>query len=411
MNVIVDTILQEPEVNRLARLNRHLRVFSKPELIKIHALGLVRSAYAPVIKLKDTPFIQNLIASWMKFKAGVIEVLPVSPQKRLTFQAVFIACAVLLASAFTSSAGFSGLAMDYSNDYIDSYYLPGDILVADEEGYLVKINPQTEDGTRIGMTDYAVHTVASGESLSVIAEQYKIGVNTIMWENGMANGNSLRIGQKLLIPPVNGVSYKAKSGDTLEKIAKTYKVTAEAIVAQNGLKDSVIVKGQNLFLPGAEPIRPVVAANANYRAVTASRGARSYDDLSDSDTAPAIGKIFIFPTSGKITQKYRAGHYALDIADRSRPAVWAAAAGTVVKASSGTYGGGYGNHIIIDHGDGVKTLYAHLDSLNAEVGDTISQGDVIGIMGNTGRVYGATGIHLHFEVIINGVKKNPVNYY
>ena len=99
------------------------------------------------------------------------------------------------------------------------------------------------------------------------------------------------------------------------------------------------------------------------------------------------------------------------------PAVWAAASGVVVKANTGCgsrtpkCGGGYGNHVIIDHGDGVKTLYGHLDSLNVKVGDNIKQGEVIGIMGNTGRVYGATGIHLHWEVIINGVKKNPIGYY
>jgi len=114
---------------------------------------------------------------------------------------------------------------------------------------------------------------------------------------------------------------------------------------------------------------------------------------------------------GSITNGYKAGHYAIDIADRSKPAVWAAGGGTVVKASSGTWGGGYGNHVIIDHGNGVKTLYAHLDSLNVYDGQAVSQGDVIGIMGNTGRVYGATGIHLHWEVIDNGVKKNPTLYY
>lgn len=415
MELATEPISTELEVNKLARLNRHLRVFSKPELIKIHALGAVRAMYSPVLKLKHTAFIQNLVASWMKFKAGIIEIMPVSPQKRLTFQAVSIAVTVVFASAITSSAGFSEAAVGYYNDYIDSSYLPGDILASDEEGYLVKINPQTVEGTRVGMTDYAIHTVDSGESLSVIAEKYGIGVQTIMWENGMANGNSLRIGQRLLIPPVNGVSYKVKSGDTIDKIAKTYKITAESITAQNGIKDLVVEKGQNLFLPGAEPLRPVVAAD--YRAATASRSARSYGDLSDSDATPAVGKIFVYPTSGKISQGYKGGHYALDISDRSEPAVWAAASGVIVKATTGCgsrtskCGGGYGNHIIVDHGDGVKTLYGHLSSLNVDVGDAVNQGDVIGIMGNTGRVYGATGIHLHWEVIINGVKKNPKDYY
>lgn len=228
-----------------------------------------------------------------------------------------------------------------------------------------------------------------------------------MWENNLANANSLRIGQKLMIPPVNGISYKVKSGDNLEKIATKYKIEADAIIAQNGLESDVIAKGQNIFLPGAEPIAPV---NTIASRATVSRDVR-YSDVTSSDSVPVVGRSFIYPTIGKISQGYRAGHYAIDIADRSMPPVWAGGEGTITKASSGTWGGGYGNHVIIDHGDGLETLYAHLDSLNVYVGQEVSQGDVIGIMGNTGRVYGATGIHLHWEVIDNGIKRNPNNYY
>jgi murein DD-endopeptidase MepM/ murein hydrolase activator NlpD len=85
--------------------------------------------------------------------------------------------------------------------------------------------------------------------------------------------------------------------------------------------------------------------------------------------------------------------------------------GTVIKASSGTYGGGYGNHVIIDNGNGIKTLYAHMEYLSVSVGDHVTQGQVIGKMGRTGNVRGRTGIHLHFEVIQNGVKKSPGNYF
>jgi murein DD-endopeptidase MepM/ murein hydrolase activator NlpD len=133
--------------------------------------------------------------------------------------------------------------------------------------------------------------------------------------------------------------------------------------------------------------------------------------LAGSTDAPTVGKVFIRPTRGIITQGYKRGHYALDIADASKPPVWAAGSGTVIKASSGTWGGGYGNHVIIDHGNGMQTLYAHLDYLDVSNGDYVSQGAVIGRMGRTGRVYGRTGIHLHFEVRKNGVKQNPAAYY
>lgn len=117
----------------------------------------------------------------------------------------------------------------------------------------------------------------------------------------------------------------------------------------------------------------------------------------------------MWPTSGMISQYYRAGHYAIDISNREKPMVVASKAGTVTTAANG-WNGGYGNYVIIDHGDGMQTLYAHCDYLTVEVGDTVDAGDVIGRMGNTGRVYGATGIHVHYEVRVNGTKQNPLAY-
>ena len=92
-------------------------------------------------------------------------------------------------------------------------------LLADEEGYLTKINPQTNRGDRTGMTDKANHTVSPGETLSTIAALYGVKTQTLMWENGLPNANRLRIGQKLVVPPVDGVSHKVAKGETLEKIA------------------------------------------------------------------------------------------------------------------------------------------------------------------------------------------------
>ena len=85
-----------------------------------------------------------------------------------------------------------------------------------------------------------------------------------------------------------------------------------------------------------------------------------------------------------------------------------AASGTVIKAYSGGWGGGYGNHVMIDHGNGMMTVYAHLSSVGVSTGQSVSAGQVIGRVGNTGQ---STGPHLHFEVRINGVKQNPLNWY
>ena len=396
------------EVNKFAQRARHLKIFSKGELVMQHLLDLGKWAFRPLNKLKDSAAYKKAVSFWAKMNQFALDLVPVAPQRSIMFKATVLAISALAVTSLAPDAPIGSAYMTYSDEYIDSYSLTGDILVSDDDGYLVKINPQTNKASRIGMTDYAVHTVDSGESLSVIAEKYGVSVKTIMWENNLYNANSLRVGQKLLVPPVDGVSYKVASSDNLDKIAKKYKITKEAIIAQNALDSETVKVGQALFLPGAEPIVPVSTIGSTTRAGTSTRDMRNY---SSSNATPALGKIFIFPTTGKITQGYKRGHYALDIGNRSKPPVWAAKEGTVIKASSGTYGGGYGNHVIIDHGDGVQTLYAHLDSVGVEVGDTVNQGDVIGVMGNTGRVYGATGIHTHWECIINGVKEYCGNYY
>lgn len=286
-------------------------------------------------------------------------------------------------------------------------------IIADDSGFLMPVNPQTNESDRSQMTDKAVHTVQSGETLSTIAESYGLKTTTLKWENGLSDTSVLKVGMQLVIPPVDGVSHVVKSGQSLDKIASLYSVDKALIMTQNGFSEDTISAGQNVFIPGGKLIvtAPVIDS-ASYRSTTVARGeSGTRVALEGTSTAPALGKFLIYPTRGKISQGYRSGHLAVDIADRSKPPIWAGAAGTVIKASSGTWGGGYGNHIIIDHGNGIQTLYAHMDYLTVSEGQYVNQGEVIGRMGNTGRVYGATGIHLHFEVRVNGVKANPANYY
>jgi len=404
----VDTTLK---VNKLARRKRHMKVFSKKHLAKIQSKDVLKVVAAPAYKLLNLPALKGFKSILKRVLKTLSEVIPSAPKKKLMFQAIAISSTALLVTSFTPGGSFAIASMEYSNSYISAYELPGDVLVADEDGYLVKINPQTNDSTRIGLTDYATHTVESGETLSQIAEEYGVNTNTVMWENKLASAHSLRTGQLLKIPPVSGISYTVGNGDTIDKIASKYDIEQNSIIAQNALDGSTVVKGQNLFLPGAEPLAPPVTVANNYRSTGVTRDYRTTGSYSSANAAPAVGKMFIYPTRGKVTQGYHGGHYALDIADRSKPPIWSAASGTVSKVSVGTWGGGYGNHIIVNHGDGIQTLYAHLDSVNVSVGDWVGQGDVLGIMGNTGRVYGATGIHLHWEVHINGVKYNPYNYF
>jgi murein DD-endopeptidase MepM/ murein hydrolase activator NlpD len=296
-------------------------------------------------------------------------------------------------------------------------------LMTDQEGYIAKINPQTDSGDRSTMNDHLVHTVASGETVSTIAASYNLKSSTVLWENGLTNANSIRVGQKLLIPPVDGITHKVGKGENVDKIAKDYGVEAESIKKQNRLVASNLTLGQEVFIPGARPLEtdvPTVRTTPARTSTTSRSTSGTKTDgavLASSDDKPTGDKPFIFPTRGGITQGFHKGHYAFDIANTSKPPIWAAGAGTVTKATTGcanvSYGcgGGYGNHVIIDHGNGLKTLYGHMEYLEVKVGDVVTQGQVVGKMGRTGNVRGRTGIHLHFEVIKNGVKQTPSNYY
>lgn len=287
-------------------------------------------------------------------------------------------------------------------------------IIADDAGFMIPVNPQTNAADRSEMSDKATHTVQSGETLSTIAETYGLKTQTLMWENNMGTGSILKVGQELIIPPVDGVSHTVKSGQSLAKIAALYEIPEEDIIRQNALESETLAAGENIFIPGGKLIAPVapVIVDAAGRSTTAVRSSTTTRvNLENTTATPAVGKFLIYPTRGSITQGYYSWHLAVDIADRSKPPIWAAAGGTVVKASSGTWGGGYGTHVIIDHGNGVQTLYAHMDYLTVSDGQYVTQGEVIGRMGNTGRVYGVTGIHLHFEVRDHGIKQYPGNYW
>jgi len=115
---------------------------------------------------------------------------------------------------------------------------------------------------------------------------------------------------------------------------------------------------------------------------------------------------FIWPTVGKISQGYFWYHKAIDIANSAAPAVVASRGGIVLSAGWNAPQA-YGIHIIVDHGDGYKTLYAHLSSVAVSPGQSVLRGQVIGQMGSTGR---STGIHLHFEIRAPKGNVNPLSY-
>jgi murein DD-endopeptidase MepM/ murein hydrolase activator NlpD len=129
-----------------------------------------------------------------------------------------------------------------------------------------------------------------------------------------------------------------------------------------------------------------------------------------SSSAGASESGYVWPSGARIiTQYYGLRHHALDIAGAWQTPNYATKAGKVITSQCG-WNSGYGCYIIIDHGGGVKSLYGHNSKLLVSVGDEVEAGQTIGLMGNTGKVRGLTGIHLHFEIIVNGARVNPLRY-
>lgn len=290
--------------------------------------------------------------------------------------------------------------IDFSSQGTDN--ILADIMT--EDGFLLKPALNSTEGDRSTANEIFAYEVEPGDTLSSLAQRFGIKKETLAMENNLWNTNSLRTGMTLKILPVDGISHVVKKGDTVEKVAKKYKVEIEDIVRQNQLEDGeVLLADSALIIPGAK--RSVTPPTINY-GTSAPSNPTMY-----SYSGGGSGRL-IWPTLGsaKLTQGFHGGHYAIDIGNRAKGPIFAAAAGRVIKAGYG-WNGGYGNVVIVDHGNGMQTLYAHNEKLYVTQGQYVDQGQTLAWMGRSGRVYGPTGIHLHFEVRINGVKYNPMNFF
>ena len=235
---------------------------------------------------------------------------------------------------------------------------------------------------------YTGYTVRSGDSISSITKRFGLrNISTLIAVNDIDNVRLLRSGQKLRIPSVDGLLYTVRSGDSLELIAKNYGVSVEEILDVNELSSAVLYAGTELFIPGAR--------------------------LSSSVLKKALGELFAAPlaVSWRISSGYgwrqdpftgvRSFHTGIDLVVPYGTSIKSAMSGTVAAAG---YSNVYGNYVIINHGNGYQTLYAHMSSASVKKGERVAQGAQIGHTGNTGY---STGTHLHFSVYRNGKLINP----
>lgn len=245
------------------------------------------------------------------------------------------------------------------------------------------------------------YTVKAGDNISSIARRFGISVNTVLWANNLSALSTIKQGAVLKILPQSGVLHKVVRGDTIQSIANKYKISGESIINANSLSAAGYLQvGQNLIIPGGQKITTATAGGNSYNAISIIKNI-----VKPTAAKPSSARMQ-WPTQGyRITQYYSARHTGLDVANKTGTPLYAADDGVVEKASWST--GGYGNMILVNHGGGLQTRYAHASKIYVRSGQTVSRGEVIGLMGSTGR---STGPHLHFEVILNGRRLNPLNY-
>ncbi len=256
-------------------------------------------------------------------------------------------------------------------------------------------------GSRDKVVEYMV---VVGDSLGSIAAKFLVDIDTILWENNLGIRSYLHPGDKLRILPISGLTHLIKKGDTLKKIAAVYNGKVDEIIKVNKLKadGSDLMIGDKIIVPnGVKPQSRVVVTPRRASNIAAPPSSRQIPSMSG----------FVWPTSVRVlTQYFTWKHSGLDIAggNLSTPN-YASKAGVVEKSQCG-WNSGYGCVVIINHGGGIKTLYGHNSRLLVSPGEYVEAGQTIALMGNTGKVRGRTGIHVHFEVWVNGGRVNPFRF-
>ncbi len=252
--------------------------------------------------------------------------------------------------------------------------------------------PVDHTSTSGSITTYVVQ---EGDSISQIAASYGVSVDTILWANGLTRKSAIKPGTTLVILPVSGVRHTVRKGETLASIARSFGADADDIASYNGVDTSTgLIVGTSLIIPGGEVIAPVVKKVVTTKVPAKIKTGGSMGAVrAVGDTSKTVSLSNPAP-AGRVSQGVH-GWNGIDFAAPKGSPVLAAAAGTVIVSRMGGWNGGYGNYVVIDHGDGTQTLYAHLSSDNVSVGQSVAKGQQIGGVGNTGK---STGFHLHFEV-------------
>lgn len=264
-----------------------------------------------------------------------------------------------------------------------------------------------EQGHRLADMTYVVH---AGDTFSSVGARFGLTGRTVRLVNELPLGARLRVGQTLVVPPMNGAYHRVHSGENVGELATRYETTQASILAANpGLKADRLAINQRVFIPGARSLKYPEAPREEIRGLRGDpRNLRMAVSRSLVGLFGARVGNLLQPAAGQFSSPFgvrgASFHPGMDICNAVGTPIHAAKAGVVIAAG---WNAGYGNAVDIDHGGGVVTRYGHCSRLLVHVGQAVQAGQEIAKMGSTGQ---STGPHVHFEVRIQDRAVNPANF-
>lgn len=336
---------------------------------------------------------------------------------------LFIASSLIMVSPLVIGTSSKALPLTYNTSNLNENTLTKLIGTDLDQKILYYTNPKFfEEFNKPYIVRYIV---SEGDTIESIAKNFMLTPNSIIVSNKLDENSQLKAGQELFFPSIDGIIYEVKKEDNLWSIGNDYNLSPESIIRDNKANSDILSIGEKLILKGITEIKvkdipndiSIKSASNNINVKSTSNEIKTKKADSDNINTKTYKKAtstqntssnFIWPASGSISSKFgsRWGskHTGLDIAVATGTSVNAAAAGKIIFSG---WKGNYGNLIIIDHGNGYKTYYAHNSKLLAKVGQSVDKGTTISLSGSTGN---STGPHLHFEVRQNDEPLNPLSF-
>ncbi|HEY4496679.1 MAG TPA: peptidoglycan DD-metalloendopeptidase family protein [Candidatus Paceibacterota bacterium] len=257
----------------------------------------------------------------------------------------------------------------------DNSFLDSDSFVTPiiKEGSFQNTNTSPSNNIKFIGRGLLTYKIVEGDTLSTIAANNGISVNTILWANNLKRSATIRPGQEVVILPVSGILHEVRDGETPESISSLYAISLKDFTIYNKTRISA---GDLVVVPDAKPI------------------------LSSSSTEGRVDarNYLAFP----VKEAVNFGLLHLNAVDISAPCgtpIYASAEGLVTAVGNPkNWNDGWGGYIRIEHPNGIETFYSHNSKNLVSVDDYVSRGDEIAKIGNTGKVHGPTGCHVHFGV-------------